>query len=177
MKASLPALSKDDKEREFLRHLAFRNGFRLEEGRSYLVKEPKPLHGVEAFTILLSRGFQGLYITRQHPQHVRRRAEIRDCRVIWLSSTLGKDYVDPHNLSSLINLLRVFIETSDRSVVFIDGLEYLVTNNDFSRVLHFLECVNEVVMESLGILILSVDDRAFQKRELALLEKNTLPLP
>ncbi len=172
MRPSRSHFSKDDREREFLRHLAFGNGFELEAGRVYLAKEAKPERGAEAFAHLLHRGFHGLHVTRQHPHNLRKRNNMGRCRVVWLSSTLGEDYVDPHNLGSLISLIGVFLQGNRRPAVLLDGLEFLTINNDFHRILNFVEYLNEIVMGTGSILLLSVDERAFQKREMALLEKN-----
>ena len=47
-------------------------------------------------------------------------------------------------------------------------------NNDFARILHFLEYVNEQIALRRAALILSVDERAFESKELAYIERNTV---
>ncbi|MFQ6061520.1 MAG: DUF835 domain-containing protein, partial [Thermoplasmata archaeon] len=86
---------------------------------------------------------------------------------------LGKDYVDPHNLGSLTNLINRFVEDGARTVILLDGLEYLMVNNDFSRLLNFIEYINEIVMQKKSLLLISIDQRALEARDLALLERNT----
>ena len=49
-------------------------------------------------------------------------------------------------------------------------------NNDFARILHFLEYVNEQIALHRAALILSVDERAFDAKELAYIERNTVTL-
>jgi archaellum biogenesis ATPase FlaH len=104
---------------------------------------------------------------------VRRRGD-KEIRVVWLSTTLGKDYIDPHNLNSLSNLIGTFLNEGPRSLLLVDGLEYLMINNDFARILHFLEYVNEQIALRRAALILSVDERAFESKELAYIERNTV---
>jgi len=140
------------------------------------VKEPKPKRALEHFRRAIDRGFRPLLVTRQHPNHVVRRHADRDIRIVWLSTTLGKDYVDPHNLNSLSNLIANFVNDGPRAVILLDGIEYLTINNDFARILHFLEYVNEQIALRRAALILSVDDRAFNPKELAYIERNTTPL-
>jgi archaellum biogenesis ATPase FlaH len=60
--------------------------------------------------------------------------------------------------------------------VLIDGLEYLRLNNDADRILKFVEMLDEIVMQRQGILVLSLDDRAFDPREMAFLERNSVVL-
>ena len=163
-------------EDELLRDLLFGKKKDLEEGRVYLVKEKKPEKALAAFHHSIESGWRPLYVTRQHPNHVVRRHADRDIRIVWLSTTLGKDYVDPHNLNSLSNLIANFVNDGPRAVILLDGIEYLTINNDFARILHFLEYVNEQIALRRAALILSVDDRAFHPKELAYIERNTSPL-
>ena len=163
-------------EDELLKDLLFGKKRDLEEGRAYLVKEKKPEKALTHFHQAIDAGWRPIYITRQHPNHVARRRNDKDIRVVWLSTTLGKDYIDPHNLNSLSNLIANFVNEGPRAVILLDGIEYLMINNDFARILHFLEYVNDQIALRRSALILSVDDRAFEPKELALIERNTTML-
>ncbi len=144
----------------------------FEEGRAYLIKERKPVKGFQHFLRLLQSGYGGLFITRQHPDHVKEEVEEWDARVIWLSTTLGQDYVDPHNLGNLTNIVSAHLDEHPKSVILLDGLEYLMINNDFPRILKFVEYIHEIVMQRKALFLISLDQRAFEARELALLERN-----
>lgn len=163
-------------EDELLKSLLFGKKKELEEGRSYITKEKKPEKALARFLSTIEQGFRPLYITRQHPNHVVRAHKGKEIRVVWLSTTLGKDYVDPHNLNSLSNLVSNFVGDAPKAVILLDGLEYLMINNEFSRILQFLEYLNEQVAVRRAILILSVDDRAFEPKQLALIERNAVSL-
>ena len=119
----------------------------------------------------LSRS-QGLVVTRQFPNDVRTRFYLQTTPIVWLSTVAGKDNIDPAKISLLTDMLVTFMERSENGVVLVDGLEYLVTSTDFSRVLRATDRWTEVAMTSSTRLILSVDPRAFDPKELALLEKN-----
>ncbi|TLZ87423.1 MAG: DUF835 domain-containing protein [Methanobacteriota archaeon] len=161
-------------EDELLKDLLFGKKKDLEEGRAYLVKEKKPERALAVFQQAIDAEWRPLYITRQHPNHVIRRRGDKDIRIVWLSTTLGKDYIDPHNLNSLSNLIGNFLNEAPRAVILLDGIEYLMINNDFARILHFLEYVNEQIALRRAALILSVDERAFESKELAYIERNTV---
>src|SRR3989304_4523193 len=161
-------------EDELLKDLLFGKKKDLEEGRAYLVKEKKPEKALAVFHQSVDSGWRPLYITRQHPNHVVRRRGDTDIRVVWLSTTLGKDYIDPHNLNSLSNLIGNFLNDGPRAVILLDGIEYLTVHNDFARILHFLEYVNEQIALRRATMILSLDDRAFNPKELAYIERNTV---
>ena len=160
-------------EDELFRKLVFGGGPRLEEGRSYLVKERKPGKAWSFFSSALDDGFEGLYVTRQHPNHVEKRHGAKTPKVVWLSTTLGRDYVDPHNLGALTTLISVFTEPPQKAIILMDGLEYLMINNDYPRILKFMEYLHEIVMQRRCVLLVSVDDRAFDTKEMAFLERNS----
>jgi two-component system cell cycle response regulator len=85
---------------------------------------------------------------------------------------LGKVYVNPTNIGILSDTIIRFVEKSGDSIVLIDGVEFLIVNNDFDKVLRMVHHVTEAVMENRSRLIISVDPRTLETRELALLERN-----
>ena len=163
-------------EDDLLKSLLFGKQKDLEEGRTYLTKEKKPDRALVYFRKQIESGFRPLYVTRQHPNHVLRVHAGKELRVVGLSTTLGRDYVDPHNLNSLTNLVANFVADGPRAVILLDGLEYQMINNEFPRILTFHEYENEQVAKKRAVLLLSVDDREFEPKELALIERNTVAL-
>lgn len=115
---------------------------------------------------------QGLVVTRQHPSEVRSKYYIQTTPILWLSSVAGKDNMDPAKVNVLTDYLVSFMEKAHNGVVLVDGIEYLVTSNDFQKVVRSLDRWTETAMTSDCRLLITVDPRAFTGRELALLEKN-----
>ena len=115
---------------------------------------------------------QGLVVTRRHPREIRIDYLIQTTPVIWLSSIPGKDNMDPVKLSLLTDMIVNFLENSDNSVVLVEGMEYLMTANDFPKVLRAVDRWSEVVMATSARLVISLDPRAFDEKELALIERN-----
>lgn len=144
----------------------------IKVGYTYIVREQKPNKAYEHFWNMMERGCRGLLITRQHPDHVEKKYGPNELKVLWLSTTLGKTYVDPHNLGSLTNIINRFVENGSKTVIMLDGIEYLLVNNDFQRLLKFIEYLNELVMDKKSMLLISIDPRALDEKELALLERN-----
>ena len=142
---------------------------RVKEGQLYLMREKKPERALATFLQAVDAGWRPLYVTRQHPNHVRWLLGEKETRIVWLSTTPGKGNLEPHNLNGLINLITDFANEGPRAIVLVDGIEYLVINNDFARVLHFLERVNELIVLRRAALVLSIDDRSLDAKELALL--------
>lgn len=115
---------------------------------------------------------QGLVVTRQYPNDIRNRLYIQTTPIIWLSTVPGKDHLDPAKLNLLTDMLVSFMERSENGVVLVDGMEYLITSNDFPRVIKAVERWTETAMASSARLIISADPRAFDPRDMAVLEKN-----
>lgn len=115
---------------------------------------------------------QGIIVTRRFPKDVRSKYFIQTTPILWLSTVAGKDNMDPSKLSLLSDYIISFMEKSHNAVVLIDGIEYLVTSNDFSRTLKAIDRWTETAMSTNTRLILSVDKRSFEAKELAILERN-----
>jgi len=115
---------------------------------------------------------QGIIVTRQFPKDVRSRYFIQTTPILWLSTVAGKDNMDPSKLSLLTDYLVNFMEKSHNAVILIDGIEYLATTNDFPRTLKAIDRWTETAMASNTRIILSVDQRSLEAKELAILERN-----
>jgi len=115
---------------------------------------------------------QGLVVTRRHPSEIRIDYLIQTTPVIWLSSIPGKDNMDPAKLSILTDMIVNFLEKSGNGVVLVEGMEYLMTANDFPKVLRAVDRWSEAVMANSARLVISLDPRAFDQKELALIERN-----
>lgn len=115
---------------------------------------------------------QGLVVTRQYPNDVRAQLYIQTTPIVWLSTVPGKDHLDPAKLTLLTDMIEIFMEKSQNGVIIVDGVEYLMTSNDFSRLIKAVDRWSEAAMTNSTRLIITLDPRAFEKRELALLEKS-----
>lgn len=146
--------------------------YELRRGFSYLVKETKPTKSFEIFVDQVTHNIQGLCVTRQHPSIIRKEWGLEKTPIIWLSNQLGKVYVNPSNIGILSDTIIRFVEKSGDGVILIDGIEFLIVNNDFEKVLRLVHHVTEAVMENRSRLIISIDPRTLEIRELALLERN-----
>ncbi|MDD1768977.1 MAG: DUF835 domain-containing protein [Methanomassiliicoccales archaeon] len=146
--------------------------YELRRGFGYIVKEQKPNKSFEVFVDQVTHKIQGLCVTRQHPDIIRKEWGLEKTPIIWLSNQLGKVYVNPTNIGILSDTIIRFVEKSGDSIVLIDGVEFLMVNNDFTKVLRMIHHITEAVMEYKSRLLVSVDPRALDTREMALLERN-----
>lgn len=153
--------------------------YNLAGGKSYIVEESPPDISFDAFVNIISttsdglcKKAVGLAISRQHPDLIKQKYGLEQTPLYWLATRTGQDVISPTNLGILTHTLIQFIEQNPCGVILLDGLEYLVSNNDFNKVLRVIDQVNDQISQSTAIMIIPVDPRAFDTKELALLERN-----
>lgn len=148
-------------------------GTRLEPG-SYLVKAKKPDRAFELYNQL---AHPGLCLTTTYPDKLRKRYNIAT-QIYWLSESEGEDTLYPTRLRfELTNTIFEFVKSNTGSVVIIDGIEYLILENGFDRVLEFLKSVGDAMMENVAILLVPVDTESLSRKELSLLSRSIEELP
>jgi len=148
--------------------------FKLEPGCNYLVKEfsEGKLKAIDIFLDTVMHNEAGLYITRKYPPKLREELGLRKTPIFWLSRDKDyKDVINPSDLVSLTEVVKGFISKSDRCVVFLEGLEYLVVQNDFESVLKLIQSLDDSFTKTKSNLIVSVDPTAFDSRNIHLLER------
>jgi hypothetical protein len=153
--------------------------YSLTPGKSYVVEESPPDISFDAFVNIISttngeplKKPVGLAVSRQHPDLIRQKYGLEQTPIYWLATRAGQQVISPTNLGILTHTLIQFIEDNPSAVILLDGLEYLVSNNDFNKVLRVIDQVNDHISQSKAILIIPVDPRAFDQKEVALLERN-----
>ncbi len=115
---------------------------------------------------------QGLIVSRQSANDIRRKYYIQTTPILWLSTVQGQQNMDPAKLALLTDYITNFMETSPNGVVLVDGIEYLVTSNDFQRVQKAIDRWTECTMTSKCRLIMSIDENAFETKEVATMERD-----
>lgn len=137
-----------------------------------LVEERKPDRAFSLFMSELSEGAQGLVISRSHPDAIRERYRLERTPIIWLANQPGQDRVEPTNLFILENMVAEFIRKSDRAVVLMDGLEFLISNNHMKKVLKTIYTISDDAVLGNANLIISLDPNVMEKSEVALFERD-----
>ena len=150
----------------------------IEEGQSYLVREPRHERSYSLFRALASQKLPSLILTGRSRDLVRREVGLTSARIIGLSFSPGEDLHNPTALASLIRTIERFVyDNQGHGVILLDGLHDLVANNGFRETVLCVERVHEVILQSRAILIVSVAPEDLAEREAALLERNLRLLP
>lgn len=144
----------------------------LETGYSYLIKTPDPSPAFEILTDYLRHGFKGLCISREYPEKLRERYDLTNCSMLWLSYDRDLDYArEPTNIPLIYSEAKAFIDSDERRVVLISGLEYLISQSTFIKVLKFVQLLNENVAVRDSLLLLPVSPETLEEKEVKLLER------
>ncbi len=145
----------------------------LQEGQSYLVKEPRPDRSLRVVRALLSRAVPSLLVTGRSADRIRKEAGLAGTQILELSHTPGEGRHDPTALAGLTQHLEHFVrENHGHGVILLDGLPILMRENGFRESALFLERVHETVLLSHAIFLISVAPGDLTEKEAALLERN-----
>ncbi len=144
----------------------------LKISHSYLIEEERPVKCFEYFVDNLNVGMKGFALTRINPKRVREQFDIGDASILWLTDKEG----DSDNrvmpvLERIIYRIEDFLNSPGKSVLLIDGLDYLISNNNFDAVLRFLRRLIDEVSESDAIFITSVTPETIDEQGLKILER------
>jgi len=129
--------------------------------------------GYELFAKYVKSGFEGLCITRMNPSHIRAEYTIERTPLVWLTKNQMPDVptIDPIEIFKLHPTISNFISKAENGVIFIDGLEYLILENDFKSVIKLMEQTNDTIMASSSRLIVQIDPEALDRKEYHLLKR------
>jgi predicted hydrocarbon binding protein len=146
--------------------------YTLQNGYSYLIKEEIPDQAFDIFVDAVKHGVPCLCVTREYPEKVKERYDLKGVPFLWLSMDQEKNYSrDPSNLAMLYSDMKTFISENKNCSVLLTGLEYLISQNGFQKVLKLLQHVNDKVAVTDSVLIASLSPLTLPESELKLLEK------
>ncbi|MBD3389159.1 MAG: DUF835 domain-containing protein [Candidatus Altiarchaeales archaeon] len=144
----------------------------LDSGSTYLLLEERPDKSVKLFQKGLEDGSKGMYITRSNPRKVRDRHDLGDTTICWLTNVQADgDIISVSGLQDLSILVSNFIDENEGSVILLDGLEYLVSNNDFPIVLRLVQQIRDKVSTSESKMLIPLNPKALDSKQLTLLER------
>ncbi len=154
-------------------HLDTAPSFDLDRGYAYLIPGDNPAHSLEIFTDMVTHGVRGLCVTREYPDRVAQAYGLEKTPILWLSRVVSdQNCLRPTPLENVAMAIDHFLEQSEGSVVLLDGVEYLISHNDFYSILTLLHDLNERVSLTNAVLLLPVDPHAIEAREFNLLKRD-----
>jgi|GEM_PF-4782587 len=142
----------------------------LREGYVYAFSEERPEKSRKIFEAGIRAGYRGLCFTREYPGKLLQKYDISKAELIWLTSAGGDNALRPKDLEKISLVCNEFL-SAGKSIIMIDGLEYLVSNNNFLTVLKLIQYLRDEVAIRNSILLLSFNPKALGENELNYLVK------
>lgn len=145
--------------------------YEIPSGSSFIVYEKKYEKSFEVFKDLVTHNISGLAVTRTPPESIKKAFTLENTPFIWLSKIEGPNTISPIYLNSILNLISDFINEKNESVILIEGLEYIISQNNFDLVLKFIQAIRDYILVKNSRLIVPLNKDTFNQKELAQLEK------
>lgn len=149
----------------------------VKSGGSYLIKEEKPVKSFRIFNKMVSTGSKGFCITRTHPNMVQNTYQLEDVPMKWLTSgEPDENTLAPTLLSEVSTVITNYIQKNSNSVILLEGIEYLIDHNDFKSVLKLVHSINDAIMRSDSVFLITLDPYILDKKELHILSRDLIPI-
>lgn len=124
-------------------------------GSTYFVKD----EGYDLFLDAIKCGAFGLVVSTMQPEQIREKYCLLTTPIVWISDEALETGVKPGDLKRLSAMTINFMKRADNAVVFIDGLDMLISINGFSGVQHAVQILNSAAQTTDSILIISTNMR------------------
>jgi predicted hydrocarbon binding protein len=151
--------------------------YNLERGASYLLEEDAPDKSYDIFVDNVTHGGQGLCITRDYPEKVRKKYNLKKTPILWLSNAESEFAIEPVQLGKLYHYIEDFLKKSKDSVVLLCGIEYIITQNNYTSALKFLQLVRDQISIYDSLLIAPISPATLNERDLKMIEREMKVFP
>ena len=156
----------------------------LIEGCSYLIKEQSPTASYAIFRYMMfEKGNPGLCVTRKSARVLKEKYGLEGLTLIrlgkkesgngMLSSALGitESSISSANLTHLYEKIVEYLGKNRGAVILIDGIEYLVSQNEFRSVMRFIQKLNDILEKYGAYLMITISPNSLKPTEMSTLER------
>ncbi len=167
----------------------------MSPGLSYVIEEPKPKRCFELFKRELENDRIGMAIVRKPPSQIAEFKGLGIKKIIWLTKTSKNDghmpvsaiglgdagmdedednyeYLSPSQMPKLFAVISDFLSGNPGGVVLFEGVEYLISHNNFNSVLGFVQSLNEAMATKHSNLIMSLNPDAMDTKQLNMIKRD-----
>jgi len=137
----------------------------ISKSSTYLIEEETSDRSFKLLKRILKTGEEGLCVTRDYPEKVKKEYSLEDIEVIWLSNVDREDVIRPKSLEKLSLALENFLARTG-GVILLNGLEYVITNNDFRTVLNLIQSIKDQVAINESIMLIPINPSIMEKYQM-----------
>jgi PAS domain S-box-containing protein len=148
--------------------------FELEAGASYLIKDTIE-KAFEVFADNVFAGSEGLCITREFPEKIRKQYGLQKTPIVWLTDEKVPNETSVNSLQEVSIMIASFLQKARRSIVLLDGIEYMITQSGFDSFLRFLQINRSRFEANQSILIAPLLEVTLDARQIGLIEREMKP--
>ncbi len=148
--------------------------FPIEEGVCYLVRGKSMDSTFRLADLYADQSVPVLCVSRIYPDRLRAKYGLASATIWWISESPGEDHFDPTAVGTLASAIERYIdEHPDGCLIVLDGVEFIAINIGFTKVLLFIEHLNEYVMPRRATMLVPADPECFDPKEFARLDRFT----
>ncbi|MBX8637091.1 MAG: isoleucine--tRNA ligase [Thermoplasmata archaeon] len=147
-----------------------KDAYVMEAGETYAVFEDSSDRAVTILETALENGVDGMCISREFPDKLRRKHKLENCKIVWLSSVGDENAVKPNDLEKIAMHLKEFFDETP-GMALMDCIEYLVSNNGFLPVVRLIQQLRDMTAKTGSILLVSLDPSTLSESDLGVLQK------
>jgi hypothetical protein len=149
----------------------------ISPGGTYLIEELSPDRSFTTLRSLIEGGYRGLCISRIEPKKIEERYGV-EANLIWLTKTevpesakKGMTQMDfmtlsPTGLDMLTTIIMNFLKEEGDKVILLGGMDYLMTYNEFSKILRLLQNMKDRVTYAGAIMLIPYDPSLLDEKDL-----------
>ncbi|MEM3567129.1 MAG: isoleucine--tRNA ligase [Thermoplasmata archaeon] len=142
------------------------------QGYSYIIKCERADRAYKYLKDYMARANpKVICVTRDYPEKIKQKYELTDVPIIWLSNVGKENAVRPKDLEKLSLLLEQFLAKNKDSVIFLDGIEYLITNNNFITVLRLIQSLKDQIAINNAMLLIPINPATMEPSQFNLIER------
>jgi hypothetical protein len=145
----------------------------LEAGNTYLVDGKKKAYDI--FIDGVRHNTQGLIISRENPEIIKKRYGLEKTNVVWMSDVAEEVNSNIKPQPRYISwTLQSFIERSDDSIVLLEGIEYLIHELGFDTTLLMIANIRDLVSIAKSRLVIAANFKSLDEKQIEQLKNECI---
>jgi len=142
--------------------------FVLEPGYIYMLLSQETETSFRIFEDLVKHAHPGLLVSRILPDTIRKVYSLEKTPILWLTTNKvpNQHCVTPSNIVDMSSAIINFMEKTKNGVILLEGIEYLLSQNQFRSILNLIQLLNDKIMLNKSMIVMPLDPEVIDPKEL-----------